>query len=206
MARPPLELVWTRYASANQSPFDALLVAAEEDAEAAEGLALAYAALDHDARSALFTSVVRDAEDAGRSPAGPLALLLAVEEDRALAERIARALSDASPPPGRARGAGWTWGSSEEGGIALASEGAAAIALFGVTWEGARLRALRAGPVAKGQLEEGRRRLGVPESAETIPLDAAIDRLASQLWRARRASGPLPEDLRALAGLFAPYR
>ena len=206
MARPPLELVWTRYTSAGQSPFDALLVAAERDAEAAEGLALAYAALDHEARSALFASVVRDAEEAGRSPAGPLALLLAVEEDRALAERIARALLDASPPPGRARGTGWVWGSSEEGGIALASERGPAVTLFGVAWQGARLRALTAAPVAKGELEEGRLRLGVPESAEAIPLDAAIDRLASQLWRARRAGGPLPEDLRALAGFFAPYR
>lgn len=205
MAPPRLELVWTRYEDAGQSPFDALLALADRDAEAAEGLALAYAALERDERDALVASVVRDAEVAGRSPARPLALLLAVEKDEELAERIARALADVDRP-GRARGTGWTWGSVERGGVALAREAGPALALVAVRWSGGQLEVLQPAPVGRDQLEEGRLRLGVPESAETRSLDAAVDRLAEQLWRARLANGPLPTGLSALTAFFAPYR
>lgn len=202
--RPPrLELVKSRDAG-DESPFEALLALADRDAEAAEGLALAYAALERHDRDALVASVVHDARRAGRSPAGPLALLLAVEPDRELAETIARALAELEPP-GRARGTGWIWGSEEEGGVALAREAGPSLTLLGVRWRGAAIDVSRPEPVRCDALERGREMLEVPTSAEMCSLDAAIDRLAERLWRTCRDHGPLPAELRALVAFLAPY-
>lgn len=207
MNRPRLELVWTRYANGAESPFDALLDAAERDAEAAEGLALAYAALDRDERDALYASVLRDAEDRDRSPAGILALLLAVEEDEELANRMARAILGAVRPACESgRALGWAWGSTDEGGVAFAGPPRGdRLPLSSVRWQGEHFEVVTAEPVAGHQLEEGRRRLALAESAEAMAFDEAVDLLAAQLWRARRTFGPLPESLRAIVRVLTPY-
>lgn len=204
MSRPSLELVRRR--DAGKSPFDALLVAAEHDPEAAEGLALAYASLDQEQRRALVASVVRDAGDAGRSPAHALALLLAVEKDRELAGRIAAAIASATAPSASDGGIGWAWGSTRDGGVALAVGAESPWRLARVTWRAGCVDGTSAEPRCGETLDQARSRLGVPESADALALDAAVDLLAEQLWRARRTHGSLPPSLRALAHLFVPYR
>jgi hypothetical protein len=191
-----------------ESPFDALLRAVEQDPHAAEGLALAYAAMRFEEREALVSTVVRDAEAAGRSPAPALALLLAVEEDRMLARLIAAALVDAGPMPSRREGdGGWAWGGDVEGGVAVARHlHGSFVEVLSVTWEGGAIRGLRTEPLAQHErISDVRRRLGVPEAAESLGLREAIDRLAQALWRTRREGGALPEGLHRLADLFGPY-
>jgi hypothetical protein len=191
-----------------ETPFDALLRAAERDAQAAEGLALGYANLHPEERSALVETIVRDAQTAGRSPAATLALLLGVEVDRELARHITVALMDAGPgdlAERRRKDAGWAWGAEREGGVAVARHlHGEFVEVLSVTWTDAAI-SVHAEPLATHEAISGvRARLGVPEAAETLSLDEAIDRLAEALWRARRR-GPLPETLTGLADLFEPY-
>ncbi len=188
------------------SPFDALLVAAEHDPEAAEGLAQAYGALSLDQRRALIESVVADVGAAGRSPTAPLALMLAVEGDRELARSIANALVEAGARH-RARHSAWSWGSDSDGGIAVArpltNDELEVVAL---EWRGGELSSVRRETlIRRDALDAARAKLGVPDAAAVLGLDDAVDRLAECLWRSRVRRGSLPEDLRALAHLFAPY-
>lgn len=211
MSGPRLKLIVDREVGPGLSPFDALLAAAEHDPDAAEGLALGYAALARDEREALVGAVLEDAEASGRSPATTLALLLSVEEDRFLARDIAAALVDAGfgERPGLERDVGWAWGGREEGGVAVARHlHGAFIEVACLGWRGGELEAPRVEPIARHErLDDVRRRVGVPDSADLLAFDDALDRLAAQLWRLRRARGSLPERLRAIAHLFAvPYR
>jgi hypothetical protein len=190
-----------------ESPFDALLAAAERDPSAAEGLALAYASLGPDERAALLETIVHDARSTQRSPSSSLALLLAVEDEPRLAERIAAALREhGTAHLARSRpDAAWAWGGDGEGGVVLARHlHGAFVEVFGVRWSGGAFE-LRTEPLASAeQLAQVRARLGVPEHADALGPDDAVDRLASVLWRARRR-GPLPEALRRLEDLFQPY-
>ncbi len=211
MGGPRLKLIVDRVEASGQSPFDALVAAADEDAQAAEALALGYAALERDEREAILAAVVCDAEVNGRSPATTLALLLSVEEDRFLARDIAAALVDAGfgERPGFERDVGWAWGGGEEGGVAVARQlHGAFLEVACLSWRNGELEPPRVEPIARHErLDEVRRRIGVPESADLLAFDDALDRLAAQLWRLRRARGSLPERLRAIAHLFAiPYR
>lgn len=203
-----LELVWSRGGSPDEGPFDALLRAADEDPSAAEGFALAYAAMDRDERERLIDTVVGDAGAAERSPAGPLMLLLAVEEEHALASRIACALLASGEDVLGRRGldAGWVWGGDGAGGVALARHlHGGFVELLRVGWSDGRLD-VESEPLAhERELVEVRRRAGVPADADQVPLERAIDRLAETLWRVRRRGDPWPERLRAFADLFAPY-
>lgn len=191
-----------------ESPFDALLRAAERDAQAAEGLALGYANLHPEERGALVDTIISDAQAAGRSPAATLALLLGVEVDRELARHITVALMDAGPgdlAERRRRDRGWAWGAEDEGGVALARHlHGEFVEVLSVVWSEGAI-AFRAEPLATHEaLADVKLRLGVPDGAEALGLDAAVDRLAEALWRARRR-GPLPDTLRGLADLFEPY-
>ncbi len=184
------------------SPFDALLHAAERDPEAAEGLALGYAALSLQERQYLIETLVGDAH---RPAAYVLALLLSVEEDAQLAQRIAGALcSDA--PARSGRDAGWAWGGKDDGGIAIARHlHGVFVEVFCVRWQGGEISTKCEPPTPQDRLADVHRGLGVPESAERLQMPVAIDRLAETLWRARRERGQLPEALRDLADLFGPY-
>ncbi len=188
-----------------RSPFEALVVAAEHDAEAAAGLAQAYVALEPEARRALVESIVEDARETGRAPAAALAILLAVEDNRDSAHSIAVALLESHDAP-RADAA-WGWGGAEEGGLAIlwpVFPGSGELVVLG--WRGGALSGVGRAPVGdRADLPAMRAELGVPDAAEAIGVDEAVDRLAEQIWRARREHGPLPDDLRALAPLFAPY-
>lgn len=191
-----------------ESPFDALLRAAERDAQAAEGLALGYANLYPEERSALLETIVRDAHAAGRSPAATLALLLGVEVDRELARSITTALMDAGPgdlAERRRRDLGWAWGGEAAGGVAVARHlHGAFVEVLCVSWTDETI-SVSSEPLATHEALSGvRAKLGVPETADSLSLDLAIDRLAEVLWRARRR-GPLPDALSGLADLFEPY-
>ena len=191
-----------------ESPFDALMRAAEQDAEAAEGFALAYASMPREERAKLVDTVIADAEAAGRSPAGPLMLLLAVEEELDLAKGIANALLASEPKLAR-RGidAGWVWGAETEGGVAVVRHlHGGFVELLRVGWEGTDVEGDSVPLAHEEELPDRRRALGVPQKAERVPLERAIDRLTEQLWRVRRRGGDLPERLRAYADLFRVSR
>lgn len=79
-------------AVAGRSPFGALLAAATTNADAAQGLAQAYAALGPEERGALLAAVASDARREGLHAGSVLAALLPVETDAALARRIAAEL------------------------------------------------------------------------------------------------------------------
>jgi hypothetical protein len=209
----PLKLVWNREgvgaAPIDASPFAALLRAAEHDAEAAEGLALAYAALAPDERARLVATVIEDSSESGRSPTAVLALLLGIEDVPELAAMLASALCDAASRELVRRGgdAGWSWGGERDGGVAIARQREDGLLdLVCVRWLDGDLDAHARALVRREELAEAHEHLGIPEAAERVEARAAIDRLAEVLWRARRTRGGLPETLRGLADLFEPLR
>ncbi|HJL19655.1 MAG TPA: hypothetical protein RMH99_28590 [Sandaracinaceae bacterium LLY-WYZ-13_1] len=202
MDRPPhLALV----EGGAESPFDALLRAAEHDPDAARGLALAYAAMSPAEREALIATVVVDAEAAGRSPAPVLALLLSVEDEPALSDRIAGAmlaLEDAALGAPR-HDAGWIWGDDRRGGVVTARHlHGDFVELSRVRWADGAVDVERE-PLARAEDPAAlRRRMGVPEEATVVALEHAVARLAEALWRERVRRGALPEGLRPIADLF----
>lgn len=197
---PKLELV-----GSPGTPFDALLSAAESDPAIAEGFALAYASMERDDRLRLLATIIADARDAGRSPAGPLALILAVEDDASLAEDIARALretGDASLGPA-ADDAGWIWGSDKAGGVAVArSLHGGFVEVRRVAWEDGELHVYQEPLARSDEVLEMRRRNGVPDEALRVGLDQAVTYLAEVLWHTRLVRGSLPSQLRGFADLF----
>jgi len=72
--RPPL----AKAKPGASEPFSALLAAAVENASAAQGLALAYAALERPQRQLLIEAVLADTQAADLQPSAVLAPLLAV--------------------------------------------------------------------------------------------------------------------------------
>jgi hypothetical protein len=201
---PSLELV-EGGARGAQSPFDALLQAAESDPQAAEGLALAYASMARDEREKLLSTVIADARGAARSPAGPLALLLSVEEDPRLAEAIAVALLEADDGAlgGGSPDAGWIWGDEDDGGVAVVRRlHGGFVEVLRVAWAGGALDVEREPLARSDDLWAVRRRTGVPDAADRVGLDHAVVHLAEVLWRERLRRGSLPGQLRPFADLF----
>jgi len=101
--------------------FAGFLRSAAQDADAAQGLAAAYASLQTDLRARLIDAVVRDATQEGIDPATVLVSLLAVEDAPEIAWRIAKALSRCEPEALRARSAAQavSVGDTLEGGAVL---------------------------------------------------------------------------------------
>src|SRR5690242_6017721 len=98
-----------------ESPFDALLRAATQDPDAAEGIAHAYRSLDADARRLLRETVVRDAHRAGIEAAPILAIFLAVEDDPDVVFEIASSIAKLA---GAARA--WRWRDGSRGAVLMA--------------------------------------------------------------------------------------
>ena len=204
MSERRLDLVWSKREASARDPFEALIAEAEHDAAAATGFALAYAELALVEREALLTTLLDGSAEEGPldGAIAALALLLSVESDAALAERIAAALREYAPEataPGADRG--HTWGDDEVGGVAVAR------ALHGeflttlrVSWDAAP----GAFEVDFTPLATSTRALAVPPGASSVGAEVALDRLAESLWRRRRRHGPLPERLRSIAGLLGP--
>ena len=136
------------------------------------------------------------------------AVFLAVEEELDLAKGIANALLASEPKLAR-RGidAGWVWGAETEGGVAVVRHlHGGFVELLRVGWEGTDVEVDSVPLAHEEELPDRRRALGVPQKAERVPLERAIDRLTEQLWRVRRRGGDLPERLRAYADLFRVSR
>ncbi|MGE0789341.1 MAG: hypothetical protein AB7S26_26945 [Sandaracinaceae bacterium] len=182
-------------------PFEALLASAERDAEAATGLALAYADMHVDAREGMLRVLIEERP----IRVGVLALLLGVEESPELAMRIAMAIKDAGGTSRQGSDEAWAWGGHDAGGVALFSRlhgGFLEAVTIAWTDDGASHELV---PLAReDELVALKARFGIPGGAARVSLEVATDRLAEGLWRLRLRRGELPETLAPLAGLFAP--
>jgi hypothetical protein len=217
--RRPLAKATSKDGGRAQEPFAALLKAAVEDAQAAQGLALAYAALDTPDRMQLIDAVVNDAEGEGIHAPAVLASMLAVEEDAAVARHIASSMSAGG-------GAGLTCvescramleGDEREGRAVLARPlHGHFVELLGLRWEQGRgiVKSIFE-PLAHGDeladkahaLEDDRdprpeKRAGA--RLEAMPLSFVVDVVTPVLWHHRRLHGSLPDVVARFADLFQP--
>lgn len=204
-ARPPL----AKAKAGAGEPFSALLAAAAENASAAQGLALAYAALERPQRQQLIDAVLTDTRAADMCPSAVLAPLLAIEDDIELARYIASAISASG---GKSLRCDTTCRALLAGD---ASEGAALLSrplygpfveLLGLGWtrEQGVVDTLFEPLVSVQDVQ--RHALGLPWGAqlEEIPVAFAMDVIASALWQHRRLHGELPQLVSRFADLFEP--
>ncbi len=212
MSGDRLELVWDRDGGAD-TPFEALLRAAATDAEAASGLALAYADMIPEARAKLVESVI-DGPKRGAAPANTdvLLLLLGVEEEPAIAQVIADALlsavEDRLPEARRPqRDAAFGWGDPTRGGVGIVRHlhGEFADALR-VSWSSDALEAQSLLMTDAIDLDRLRQRTSIPSGAQRVPFEHAVDSLTAALWRHRRSGGEMPAEVRPFAELFSVAR
>jgi hypothetical protein len=190
-------------------PFSALLAAAVENASAAQGLALAYAALGRAQRQALIDAVLSDTRGADICASAVLAPLLAVEDDVELARYIASAISASGGTGLRcdATCRALLSGDAAEGSALLARPlYGHFVELLGLCWtrtEGV-VRTLFE-PLATAQdLKRHASDLQRGDSLEEIPVAFAMDVIASALWQHRRLHGELPRLVSRFAELFEP--
>ena len=192
-------------------PFGMLLAAAVDNPRAAQGLALAYEALDIAQRQSLIDAVLDDTHRAGVSVSAVLAPLLAVERDVELARQLASAIS-------------------AHGGVGLrcdatcrallagdAMDGAALLArplhgrfveVLGLSWSRDRgVIDTLFEPIATGDdLAHHATQLAhvTDGPLEDIPAAYAVDIIAAALWQHRRLHGVLPDLVTRFADLFDP--
>ena len=202
--RPPLAK-----ATSSAEPFGALLAAAVENPAAAQGLALAYAALDRAQRRMLIDAVIADTRATEISAAPVLAPLLAVEVDVELARYLASAMSASG-------GAGLRCDESCRALLAGdSSEGAALLArpLYGRFVEVLGLCWSRDQGVVHTVFEPLATREDVQRHAKALPSTLeledspatyAVDVIAAALWQHRRIHGELPDLVTRFAELFEP--
>lgn len=203
--RPPLAKVQPKA----PGPFGMLLAAAVDNPRAAQGLALAYEALDRAQRQTLIDAVLDDTHCAGVSVSAVLAPLLAVERDVELARHLASAIS-------------------AHGGVGLrcdatcrallagdAMDGAALLArplhgrfveVLGLSWSRDRgvVDTLFEPIAISDDLAQHATQLDHPEPLEDIPAAYAVDVIAAALWQHRRLHGALPDLVTRFADLFDP--
>jgi hypothetical protein len=194
----------------SDEPFGALLLAAVENASAAQGLALAYAALDRPQRERLIEAVLADTHSAGMCPSGVLVPLLAVEDDVELARYIASAISASG-------GIGLRCDSTCRALLAGdSSEGAALLVrplhgqfveVLGLGWNRERgvVHTVFEPLASSHDVERHSRALPGAPQLEEIPVSFAVDVVTSALWHHRRLTGELPEVLTRFADLFEPW-
>lgn len=196
-----------------REPFAALLKAAVEDAQAAQGLALAYAALEAPERMRLIDAVIADATAEQISASAVLASLLAVEESAEIARHIASAMSAAGAvgltcvEPCRAMLCG-----DEESGRALLARPLHGhfVELLGLRWEAGRgIVESMFEPLAHAQdVDTKAKQLdagdGAASGLETMPLSFVVDVVTPVLWHHRRMHGELPPVVARFADLFEP--
>jgi hypothetical protein len=203
--RPPLAKAQPKA----HGPFDMLLAAAVENPRAAQGLALAYEALELAQRQTLIDAVLDDTHRAGVSVSAVLAPLLAVERDVELARHLASAIS-------------------AHGGVGLRCDATCRALLAGDAMDGAALlaRPLHGHfvevlglswtrdqgvvgtlfePLTTGDdLTQHAAQLPYHEPLEDIPAAYAVDIIAAVLWQHRRLHGALPDLVTRFADLFDP--
>jgi hypothetical protein len=203
--RPSLAKV----AATPRDAFGALLLAAMREPAAARGLAIAYASLEHPHRLALVEAVVTDAHAEGVCPSAVLASLLAVEEDAAVANVIADAMTRAGAE-GLAPEASldaWLAGDEVDGGLVLSRPlHGHFVEVLSLAWrreEG--LTHAMFDPLAEQQpAPERARDLPARLRFERMPVEYVVDLMTQVLWNHRRIHGTLPDVVRHFADLFAP--
>lgn len=201
--RPPL----AKAKPASTEPFSALLAAAVENPSAAQGLALAYAALDHAQRQRLIDAVLTDTRAAGMDPSAVLAPLLGVEVDVELARYIASAISASGGAglrcDGRCRAL--LAGDASQGGALLSRPlYGRFVEVLGLSWnrEQGVVHTVFEPLAAGGDLERFARRLPWGAELEEMPVAFALDTIVMALWHHRRLHGELPELVSRFADLF----
>jgi hypothetical protein len=186
-----------------------LLAAAVENPAAAQGLALAYAALDRAQRRMLIDAVIADTRATEISAAPVLLPLLAVEEDVELARYLASAMSASG-------GAGLRCDESCRALLAGdSSQGAALLArplygrfveVLGLCWcrdQGVTHTVFE--PLAtRDDVQRHAKALPGNPELEDSPATYAVDVIAAALWQHRRIHGELPDLVSRFAELFEP--
>lgn len=188
--------------------FGALLVAATDEPDAANGLALAYAALSPPQRRDLIPAVVADARAEGVCPSLLLASLLGVEQNADIARLIAEAIGEARSSelqpaaPTRALMAG----DAQEGGALLIRPlHGHFVEVLALAWNPhtgvthARAESL----VATAEADTVARHLPGGLRLEDTPVAFAVDTLTGALWHHRQLHGSLPDDVAQFAEIFS---
>jgi hypothetical protein len=201
--RPPL----AKAKAASAEPFSALLAAAVENPSAAQGLALAYAALDRPQRQRLIDAVLADTRSADMDPSAVLAPLLGVEVDLELARYIASAISASGGAGLRcdATCRALLTGDASEGGALLARPlYGRFVEVLGLAWnrEQGVVHTLFEPLASAGDLERHARKLPWGSQLEEMPVAFALDTIVMALWHHRRLHGELPELVARFADLF----
>jgi hypothetical protein len=186
-----------------------LLAAAVENPSAAQGLALAYAALDRPQRRLLIDAVIADTGATDISAAAVLAPLLAVEVDVELARYLASAMSASG-------GAGLRCDESCRALLAGdSSEGAALLArplygrfveVLGLCWDRDRgvIHTVFEPLATRDDVQRHAKALPSKLELEDSPATYAVDVIAAALWQHRRIHGELPDLVARFAELFEP--
>lgn len=187
-------------------PFAALLARANQDPDAARGLALGYAEHRPEERHDLVRSVVADARAEGISPARILAHLLSVEDDAGLARSIAdtiRAEGEEALAPAEGP-AGYVAGNTVHGAAALVQPlYGPFVELGGIVWRQGQLSHTVFEPLAHvDDVVEWVRGLDPALEFEATALRTAAHAAAARLWPHFRAGGASSPGFERLAGLF----
>jgi hypothetical protein len=203
--RPPL----ARAKPAPAEPFSALLSAAVENPSAAQGLALAYAALERPQRQRLIDAVLDDTRAASMDPSAVLAPLLGVEVDLDLARYIASAISASGGAGLRcdAQSRALLAGDAMEGGALLSRPlYGRFVEVLGLAWdrEHGIVHTLFEPLATAGDLERFAHKVPCQAAFEEMPVAFALDAVVMALWQHRRLHGELPELVGRFADLFEP--
>lgn len=188
--------------------FGALVIAAARDCDAARGLALAYAALDHDGRWQIVDAVVADARAEGISPCVVLASLLSVEEETDVAQHIADAISEAGGTglASTVRPRALAAGDDERGGVILVRPlHGTFVEALALAWQrdAGVTHAVFDPMVHDGDALGHKASLPAELHFESVPISFAIDLVTPVLWSHRRKNGALPPGVTRFADLFS---
>jgi hypothetical protein len=202
-ARPPL----AKSAEGPLGAFGALLSSAVADPATARGLALAYASLEVRQRLQIIDAVVHDARAEGIGASAVLASLFALEDDVAVARRIAEAMSIAGDEglKSEARLRAWLAGDLACGGAILVRPlHGAFVEVLGIAWdEVGGLSHTIFEPLAHHErAREHASALPTHLRFEEMPVQFAIDIMTAALWNHRRVRGELPDAVEHFADLL----
>lgn len=176
------------------------LRAAARDPAAIEGTALGFGDLPTAARLQLVRPLLRDLEtafgDRPRDGARLIALILALETDREVAESLCRALAEldsAQPMASSPAAEAWVRGDDEAGCAALRLPGSGVLRMSWHGGVGTQLKLFHVPLEATQPPEPALRPTSVGE---------AVRLMSGPLIRYRRAGGELPDGVAAFARLF----
>ena len=180
---------------------------AARDAEAARGLAAAYSSLTRAARREIVDALAADCRVHGLSCSGVLASLLAVEQDRGVALRMAHLMQAEADPDLAPAKPPWALGAREGSRSALLllrPLHACFVEASGLGWHLSRgITHTLFEPLIETTCVAGLlRRLPWHLHFDTLDYRAALDTAAQAIWRHRRLHGSLPRGIDHFSKLF----